>query len=94
MFSNDKETNSALLFVVIVIIARVGMLLKESEKISTKVFCGELLIAIALAFLSWHFGLMQGMTYSQTVVYGVGASLGHLHILKFIAQQTANRGLK
>ncbi|EHZ7344534.1 hypothetical protein J0J26_20585 [Vibrio vulnificus] len=92
MLTNDKETSSALLFVSIFIIARLGVLLKSAEKIPPKLFIGEVLIAIALAFASWHFGLMQGMSFSQTVVYGVGASLGHIHIFKFIAQQTVKRG--
>ncbi|MBD1559613.1 hypothetical protein HC752_21960 [Vibrio sp. S9_S30] len=92
MFTNDQETNSFWVFVALFIIARVGALLKSAEKIPPQVFIGELCVASALAFASWHFGLMQGMTFSQTVVYGIGASLGHIHIFKFIAQQSIKRG--
>lgn len=92
MLSSDKDVNNAVLFVAIFIIARVGVLLKSTENIPPKVFLGELMVALAVAFASWHFGLMQGMSFSQTVVYGIGASLGHIHIFKFIAQQTVKRG--
>lgn len=92
MFTNDKETNGFLLFVAVFIIARLGVMLKKSEKISPKIFFAELFIALAMAFGAWHLGLMQGMTYSQTVVYGIFGALGHVHIIKFIAQQTFKRG--
>ncbi|WP_322805311.1 hypothetical protein SO574_23270 (plasmid) [Vibrio alfacsensis] len=92
MFTNDKETNGFLLFVAVFIIARLGVMLKKSEKISPKIFFAELFIALAMAFGAWHLGLMQGMTYSQTVVYGIFGALGHVHIIKFIAQQTFKKG--
>ncbi len=93
MFTNDKETNGFLLFVAVFITARLGVLLKESEKISLKVFCAELLIAMAMAFGAWHFGLMQGMSYSQTVVYGIFGALGHVHLIKFVVQQAFKKGV-
>ncbi|KZX63846.1 hypothetical protein JC606_17895 [Vibrio sp. IB15] len=93
MFSYNKETDGFLLFVVVFIVARLGVFLKKAEKISPQVFIAELFIALALAFGSWHLGLMQGMSYSQTVVYGVFGALGHIHIIKFITQQVFKRDL-
>ncbi len=93
MFTDNKETNGFLLFVAVFIIARLGVLLKKSEKISPKVFCAELFIALALAFGAWHLGLMQGMSYSQTVVYGIFGALGHIHIIKFVAQKKKKKGV-
>ncbi|PMK93229.1 hypothetical protein BCT90_04330 [Vibrio lentus] len=93
MFTNNKETDGFLLFVTVFIVARLGVLLKKSEKISPKVFCAELFIALAMAFGAWHLGLMQGMSYSQTVVYGIFGALGHIHIIKFVAQQAFKKGV-
>ncbi|WP_145993874.1 MULTISPECIES: hypothetical protein [Vibrio harveyi group] len=91
MFTDNKETNGFLMFVFVFIIARLGLLLKKSEKISPKVFFAEFFIALALAFASWHLGLMQGMSYSQTAVYGIFGALGHIHIIKFTFQQVSKK---
>ncbi|GLT16275.1 MULTISPECIES: hypothetical protein [Vibrio] len=87
MLTNDEETNGFWLFVAVFIIARLGVMLKKSEKISPKIFFAEVFIALAMAFGAWHLGLMQGMTYSQIVVYGLFGALGHVHIIRFTVQQ-------